>query len=118
MFPDLFPVNSVVQRCKCALKGPQRHIPARFTFPVKLKQSQNSDVLKKLQLQLQCLQYQSKKLPVQLIQLPLTNGKWDLSHCSLLGSPCQWELVTSKMDVQHVQLDLQLFNFIKNWKAS
>ena len=79
---------------------------------------QSLGVLKKLQLQLQCLQYQSKKLPVQLIQLPLTNGKWDLSHCSLLGSPCQWELVTSKMDVQHVQLDLQLFNFIKNWKAS
>ena len=28
----------------------------------------------KLQLQLQCLQYQSRKLPVQLIQPPLTNG--------------------------------------------
>ena len=29
--------------CKCALKGLQRHIPARCTFPVKSKQSQHSD---------------------------------------------------------------------------
>lgn len=40
----MFSASSVVQRCKYALKGPQRHILARWTFPVKLKQSQNSVV--------------------------------------------------------------------------